>query len=145
MFRWRFSLQKTVSFSENERNLHMPCCTYNCHIFFSTLSYNCIMATNLSASNQIWCVRVRQWHTMYFIKFGEKIHLYNTLYVFYRAVSTLGCIFLITPEIRPTSSYNLPDQTNFLEIGGVYHPPPPIPPGVSALCIIAVIVYTSVF
>jgi hypothetical protein len=144
MFRWRSSLQKTVSFSENERNLHMPCCTCNCHIFFSTLSYNCIMPTNLSASNQILCVRVRQVTHDVLYKIWKKIHLYNITLCF---LSRSQYIRLHFSHI----SRNSPDEFlqfcsyNFLEIGGVSPHPYPMPPGVSALCIIAVIVYTSVF
>ena len=66
------------------------------------------------------------------------MHLYNiTLCFLSRSQYIIGCIFLISPEICPTSSYNLPDQTNFLEIRGVYHPPPILPPGVWALVVSA--------
>ena len=41
-----------------------------------------------------------------------------------------GCNYFLILEIRATNCYNLPDDMNFLEIGGVFTPPPP---GVSAL------------
>ena len=49
---------------------------------------------------------------------------------------------LIFPEISPTKGYNLPDEMNFLEIGGVYHPLNPPLPGVSALntCFVSIYV-----
>lgn len=37
---------------------------------------------------------------------------------------SLGSIFFLSSKIRPTSCYSLPDKTNVLENGGVYHPPP---------------------
>ena len=62
------------------------------------------------------------------------MHFYNSYiliiilcdYIIYRCigVSTLGCNFLSSPENRPTSSYNLPDETYFFVIGGVMTFPP---------------------
>ena len=63
------------------------------------------------------------------------IILYHALFVLMSVitVNTLGCNYFSSLEIRPTNCYNLPGKMNFLEIGGVYHPPPPKPPEVSAL------------
>ena len=79
---------------------------------------------------------------MYFVRFWNKYaslqYLFVAFFLFYHLwqLVHVACDFVFCPKIRPTRCYTLPDETNFLEIGGVSPSPHTRPGSVGPLVII---------
>ena len=83
-----------------------------------------MLATPLSAVDQFWDTMMK--HDKRSAWDFEKICIF-TIFILY--VLLFVVISFTAVKIRPSICYSLPDETNFLEIGGVSPRKPPPPPG----------------